>query len=158
MLCFRLASRHRCWVRGCGTRWCMHAATAACAGPECCAVPSLLVQVKGECVVLAVCGTSHSVLLMGSGAVYTAGCNSTGQCGQDLQQKEVCRVLVERVSRCYTWICDRNQCSNVGAHSSIDQPIIHTSRQQVVHCKRQPTQVHKEHHQTAYSLCSRLAG
>lgn len=49
----------------------------------------VLVQDEGERVALAACGTSHSVLLMDSGAVYTAGCNSNGQCGQDLQLTEV---------------------------------------------------------------------
>lgn len=37
----------------------------------------------------AACGSNHSVLLTDSGAVYTAGCNSSGQCGQDKGLKEV---------------------------------------------------------------------
>lgn len=46
-------------------------------------------QAEGECAVLAACGTAHSVLLMDTGAVYTAGCNSSGQCGRDLALQEV---------------------------------------------------------------------
>jgi alpha-tubulin suppressor-like RCC1 family protein len=40
-------------------------------------------------VLAAACGSNHSVLLTESGAVYTAGCNSSGQCGQDSELKQV---------------------------------------------------------------------
>jgi hypothetical protein len=54
------------------------------------AMPSWMpMQASGEAVVSAACGASHSVLLMGSGVVYTAGANSEGQCGQDLSLQHV---------------------------------------------------------------------
>lgn len=46
-------------------------------------------QPEGEYVVSVACGAAHSVVLLDSGVVYTAGANSNGQCGQDLQLREV---------------------------------------------------------------------
>lgn len=49
---------------------------------------------EAGCVQAAACGSNHSVLLTNSGAVYTAGCNSSGQCGQDKELQEVSSWLV----------------------------------------------------------------
>lgn len=46
-------------------------------------------QASEEVVVSVACGASHSVVVMGSGVVYTAGANSESQCGQDLGLQQV---------------------------------------------------------------------
>jgi alpha-tubulin suppressor-like RCC1 family protein len=57
-----------------------------------------LAQDDGDVIASAACGDLHSALLAASGAVYTAGCNRQGQCGQDPQLLLVSVLLLDWLS------------------------------------------------------------
>lgn len=54
-------------------------------------------QGAADVITSAACGDAHSALLAASGAVFTAGCNRQGQCGQDPALQLVRVMLVEVV-------------------------------------------------------------